>query len=171
MEFQGQYLDAESGLYYLRARYYDPTTAQFLTLDPAVARTMSRYTYGGGDPINSSDPSGLFRLDNLYGAPLRGGSDPDKNSGSGGGISIPHETTVTYECGDNDFLVEITTHFIGGSRHTPSVSTRKYDVAGATAKAFRSLDQMLTPPNTGIGAVSSQLALASSLRPVRSRSL
>jgi RHS repeat-associated protein len=28
-------LDAESGLQYLRARYYDPATAQFLTRDPA----------------------------------------------------------------------------------------------------------------------------------------
>src|SRR5947209_4184036 len=27
--FQGEYLDSESSLYYLRARYYDPTTAQF----------------------------------------------------------------------------------------------------------------------------------------------
>jgi RHS repeat-associated protein len=39
----GQYTDAESGLIYLRARYYDPVTSQFLTVDPDVSSTMSPY--------------------------------------------------------------------------------------------------------------------------------
>jgi RHS repeat-associated protein len=56
--YAGQYVDSESGLYYLRARYYDPTTAQFLTIDPMVAETMSPYAYTAGDPINAADPSG-----------------------------------------------------------------------------------------------------------------
>ena len=38
MLYGGQYLDSESGNYYLRARYYDPTTAQFLTRDAMVNR-------------------------------------------------------------------------------------------------------------------------------------
>jgi YD repeat-containing protein len=32
--YTGEYQDAESGLYYLRARYYDPASQQFLTRDP-----------------------------------------------------------------------------------------------------------------------------------------
>ena len=58
--FNGQYLDSESGLYYLRARYYDAATGQFLTIDPDVSETMSPYAYAVGDPINGADPSGLF---------------------------------------------------------------------------------------------------------------
>ena len=57
--YGGQYQDAESGLYYLRARYYDPTTAQFLTLDPAVATTLSPYGYVAGNPLNATDPTGM----------------------------------------------------------------------------------------------------------------
>ncbi|MHB8492025.1 MAG: RHS repeat-associated core domain-containing protein [Solirubrobacteraceae bacterium] len=57
--FAGEYADKDSGLYYLRARYYDPATAQFLTRDPAVAATMSPYAYVAGDPLNSVDPTGL----------------------------------------------------------------------------------------------------------------
>ncbi len=57
--YAGQYRDGESGLYYLRARYYDPTTGQFLTRDPALSVTRSPYAYGGNDSVNVSDPSGL----------------------------------------------------------------------------------------------------------------
>jgi RHS repeat-associated protein len=57
--YTGQYQDNESGHYYLRARYYDPATAQFLTVDPAVATTMSPYAYVAGNPLNAIDPSGL----------------------------------------------------------------------------------------------------------------
>ena len=41
------------------ARYYDPTTAQFLSVDPDVATTLSPYGYVYGDPLNASDPTGL----------------------------------------------------------------------------------------------------------------
>ena len=41
------------------AKPYDPTTAQFLTRDPAVALTMSPYGYASGNPLSFSDPSGL----------------------------------------------------------------------------------------------------------------
>jgi len=57
--FSGQYVDSESGLYYLRARYYDPATAQFLTSDPDMGLTMSPYAYALGSPLNLADPSGL----------------------------------------------------------------------------------------------------------------
>jgi RHS repeat-associated protein len=58
--FQGMYLDNESNLYYDIARYYDPTTAQFLSIDPAVASTMQPYSFVGSNPVNATDPSGLM---------------------------------------------------------------------------------------------------------------
>jgi RHS repeat-associated protein len=60
LRWNGQYQDTDTGLYYLRARYYDPTTAQFLTRDLLVALTMSPYGYAAGDPLNSTDPTGLI---------------------------------------------------------------------------------------------------------------
>src|SRR5947209_1269238 len=41
------------------ARYYDPTTAQFLTRDPIESITRSPYGYVAGDPLDGADPSGL----------------------------------------------------------------------------------------------------------------
>jgi RHS repeat-associated protein len=57
--YLGEYTDAESGLVYLRARYYDPSTGQFLSRDPITALTRQPYAYVGDDPLNSVDPSGL----------------------------------------------------------------------------------------------------------------
>ena len=57
LEF-GQYSDAESGLIYLRDRYYDPVTAQFLTVDPDMSATHLRYAYANDNPLNLSYLSG-----------------------------------------------------------------------------------------------------------------
>jgi RHS repeat-associated protein len=57
--YAGEYTDA-SGLIYLRARYYDPATGQFLTIDPAVDTTHDPYLYVAGDPLDGADPTGLF---------------------------------------------------------------------------------------------------------------
>ena len=58
--YDSQFTDPETGLLYLRARYYDPSTGQFLTRDPMVAMTRSAYGYGANDPLNQEDPSGLY---------------------------------------------------------------------------------------------------------------
>ncbi len=54
----GQRQDA-SGLYYLRNRYYDPATGQFLTTDPLLDLTQAPYNYISDDPLNGTDLTGL----------------------------------------------------------------------------------------------------------------
>jgi RHS repeat-associated protein len=57
--YAGQYTDGESGLIYLRARSYDPASAQFLSRDPLVAVTGTAYAYASNDPLNGIDPTGM----------------------------------------------------------------------------------------------------------------
>ncbi len=57
--YDGQYTNSDTGLIYLRAREYDPTTAQFISIDPALEITAVPYGYGKDNPLNSGDPSGL----------------------------------------------------------------------------------------------------------------
>jgi RHS repeat-associated protein len=57
--FGGQYRDSESGYYYLGARYYDSSTGQFITTDPALRTTRSPYAYASGSPLNLTDLTGL----------------------------------------------------------------------------------------------------------------
>ena len=52
-------VDPQTGLQYLRARYYDPGTAQFLTRDPLAQLTRQPYAYAGDNPLNGADPTGL----------------------------------------------------------------------------------------------------------------
>ncbi len=59
--FAGRELDAESGLYYLRGRYYDPELGRFISRDPLHLTMLgvNHYAYADNNPINNSDPLGL----------------------------------------------------------------------------------------------------------------
>ena len=57
--YAGQFTMGQSGLQYMRARFYDPATAQFITRDPIENLTRSPYGYGQENPISRIDPSGL----------------------------------------------------------------------------------------------------------------
>jgi RHS repeat-associated protein len=58
--YDAQYTSSDTGLIYLRARSYDPTTGQFLSVDPMDAISGEPYSYAGDDPVNRTDPSGLL---------------------------------------------------------------------------------------------------------------
>jgi RHS repeat-associated protein len=57
--YDAQYASTDTGLIYLRGRVYDPTTGQFLSVDPLDAITQAPYNYANDDPVNESDPTGL----------------------------------------------------------------------------------------------------------------
>jgi RHS repeat-associated protein len=74
LQYTGAYQDPTTGLYYLNARYYDPTTAQFLTRDPLEAETRQPYEYASDDPIDRTDPAGLCDSDVFSGGFWGGGN-------------------------------------------------------------------------------------------------
>ena len=67
--YAGGYTDS-TGLIYLTARYYDPATGQFLSVDPAVTQTGQPYTYAAGNPVSESDPSGQWAVGLWSGIPF-----------------------------------------------------------------------------------------------------
>ncbi len=58
--FTGRRLDPETGLYYYRARYYNPALGRFLQTDPiGYEGGMNIYAYCANNSTNCIDPSGL----------------------------------------------------------------------------------------------------------------
>jgi RHS repeat-associated protein len=63
MMFTGREYDKETGLYYYRARYYNPQIGRFLETDPVGYEAgMNWYTYCGNNSTNGVDPSGLLTI-------------------------------------------------------------------------------------------------------------
>jgi RHS repeat-associated protein len=61
--YRGEFFDSDLGLYYLRARYYNPVTGRFMSRDPEDGdptdpASLHKYLYAGGDPVNRIDPRG-----------------------------------------------------------------------------------------------------------------
>jgi RHS repeat-associated protein len=58
--WQGREYDAETGLYYFRARWYSPETGRWLSKDPiGISGGLNLYDFCGNNPVNFVDPYGL----------------------------------------------------------------------------------------------------------------
>lgn len=59
--YTGQVVLSDAQLYYYKARVYDPKLGRFLQIDPVGSKDdLVLYNYVGGDPVNRSDPTGLY---------------------------------------------------------------------------------------------------------------
>jgi RHS repeat-associated protein len=63
LQYTGEQNDLDTGLIYLRARWYDPATGRFTTRDPfpgfaVLPQTLHPYVYVNNNPVNLTDPSG-----------------------------------------------------------------------------------------------------------------
>jgi RHS repeat-associated protein len=69
--YRGEQHDPDLGLYYLRARFFNPASGRFPTRDPAAGKmpfpsTLHKYLYAGGNPVSFTDPTGRDIFDRLF---------------------------------------------------------------------------------------------------------
>jgi RHS repeat-associated protein len=98
--------DTETGLFYYRARYYDPSGGRFISEDPLGFKASANfYAYVSNSPIDWIDPTGLFA--ELICEPI--------SSMRGGWrnavylkISRAHHCFIHVKCKDYDVTIELT---------------------------------------------------------------
>jgi RHS repeat-associated protein len=119
--FQGSYTDP-SGLIYLIDRYYDPTTDQFLSVDPDLAETDQAYAFTGDDPLNKTDPLGLSGS---------GGYDASylKATAKTKAYCKKHPNAKGHDCGG--FLHELVGTLDKGRHFVAKHRTGELEIAGA----------------------------------------
>jgi RHS repeat-associated protein len=137
-KFTGYERDAETGLDYAFARYYNSRLGRFMSGDPLGGdsgdpQSLNRYAYVRNNPINFTDPTGLFRrvrdgdindlnlLDEIdprdacfwYGVCNRSDFLPDEDDqgggGGGGGAGAESERPVASENKPSQFQCAIDT--------------------------------------------------------------
>ena len=94
----GEQFDSTTGLYYLRARYMNPSVGRFISMDTyqgynADPISLHKYLYANSNPVTYTDPSGYMSLGEL---------------GVSGAISNILDTI------GNNFAMAIWSSFIGG---------------------------------------------------------
>jgi RHS repeat-associated protein len=102
-KFATYYRDSTTGLDYAQNRYYASTLARFISPDPYRASSQiseplswNRYAYGGNDPLNNNDPSGLCMI---KGEEYPDGKPPcpDKTSTTVNGDQDPIDIDISRE--------------------------------------------------------------------------
>jgi len=90
--FAGRRFDIEIGLYYNRARYYNPFTGRFLQTDPiGYGAGMNLYAYCGNNPLVFIDPSGLSPTDSNDSNDVNDSNDSDDVNDSNNSVSLLDE--------------------------------------------------------------------------------
>lgn len=106
--YVGKYgvFDDGNGLFYMRARYYDPDVGRFVTKDPiGFEGGINQYAYADNNPINRFDISGFVQIEII--PPVNISGQPFIDPGDIGFVQIEIEPPVNTSCFSESFLYEV----------------------------------------------------------------
>jgi RHS repeat-associated protein len=123
-----QMWEPEAGLYYDRARFYEPQSGRFISRDPVAA--INPYPYVKGDPTNARDPSGAFGLVEEESAMSVEGVLLGVGVGSMAALVIPNVGAITH------FLSEHRHEVVDALVATACIAAPAVGCLGATVAGF-----------------------------------
>ena len=82
LRYNGQMADGLTGLYYLRARYYNASLGRFTQEDVIYNDGLNLYAYCNSNPVMYSDPSGFAATQSLNGCNPKNGGEKDSKGNS-----------------------------------------------------------------------------------------
>jgi RHS repeat-associated protein len=142
-QYAGEEFDEETGLLYLRARYYDPETDRFISRDPVrgtLDNSLSQnpYAYALDNPVMYSDPSGEFIVQLLFGLFLPIVEDPctDLNPSA-------EQIANAGQVGNWLFIADILSGGIGGAGGKGALSAIQKSVAGFSEGQLKMFERQL----------------------------
>ncbi|OPZ27781.1 MAG: tRNA(Glu)-specific nuclease WapA precursor [Lentisphaerae bacterium ADurb.BinA184] len=162
--FTGRELDAETGLYYYRARYYDPATHRFISADPVglASGDTNLYRYVGNNPANATDPQGTSAA-GVGRDWLAEEAQSRKSRHDYAAIFKPlYEVNLRISQGIYD-ITKSAFHAVGWNREGIEVSWVGASLIGAVEGTFNLQEHRLNLYKFGRGLVRGTLALAKDL--------
>ena len=156
--YRSERYDSDLGLYYLRARWYNPATGRFMSRDPYEGSiydpaSLHRYNYARANPVNYVDPSGRSNLTEYA-------LDLSLNTIATGGVvtSLGFSVKCAY------FTVASSLHLVGETlgqqvdQFTPlfkscaaKITTTQFVTAWAANTALLTLNVFAGPALTAVG--------------------
>jgi RHS repeat-associated protein len=160
-EYTGRELDSETGLYFYRARYYDPQVGRFLREDPLGLNSgqINFYSYVGNQPVDYFDPFGLKCITKIMLVTAYSDTTPVKDwnyvkkTGKGGGpgiVAVANTSPQPYPMGSNVVVSSNPDPFFNSSPTDPFNLPGYQGVVHDTGRGWDYPGHVAVPPDDWI---------------------